>query len=171
MGVDTSTIAVPFAVFEDKKLEVYGIEKIKAKYLEDKIYVAYDRVKTLIQKYKIDVVVFEDVYYGLNFTTTKSTLQVMGAMRLACYEEGVTSFLVPSSKWRKGIISNKGRAGKKEQAIDYVNEMYDLDLVYDKNRTKTDDDIAEAILMTEGLVWERYSAEKVKVFNDKVKVV
>jgi len=156
---------MPFSVFEDKDLVDFGLLKIKGKYLEDKLFAGYTNIQELIDKYKVDVVVLEDVFYSKNFTSTKNTLAMVGALRLGAYQKEVPCFSVHASKWRKGIIKGRQRASVKQQAVDYVNEMYDLDLTYDKNRTKTQDDMAEAILMLEGLVWQRYTIENVRVFS------
>ncbi len=158
---------MPYSVFEDKFLVDYGLIKIKGKFLEDKMSQAYKEITELIRKHGIAIVLLEDVYYGRNFTSTKSTLQMVGALRTACYENNATSFLVPASKWRKGIIKGGIRENMKEQAVNYVNDNYDLEFTYEKERTSTDHDIAESIIMTEGLVWGRYTLEKVRVFKRK----
>lgn len=164
-GIDTSTVASPYAIFDDKKLIAYGVLPIEGKFLEDKIYKAYENIDKLAKDYNVDVFIFEDVYIGVNAVTAKSTLQVLGAMRLSAYHHKATCFTVQVAKWRKGVITGKTRADKKKCAIDYVNEMYGLDLVYHSSRTKTDDDMAECIVMVEGLVWGRYTLENVKVFG------
>lgn len=164
LGIDTSVNSMPFAVFEDKELVDFGLLKIKGKYLEDKLFSGYTNIQNLIDKYEVDVVILEDVFYYKNFTSTKNTLEMVGALRLGAYQRTVPCFTVQATKWRKGVISKRKREGMKQQAIDYVNEMYDLTLEYDSNRTKTQDDMAEAIIMVEGLVWQRYSLENVRIF-------
>lgn len=164
-GIDTSTVASPYAIFQDKELIAYGVLPIEGKFLEDKIKSAHDNVIELAEKYKVDVFVFESLYYGKNAWGAISTLQVLGGMRLGAYMKNATCFTVNASKWRKGVIKGRQRTTVKEQAVNYVNEMYGLDLKYNKSRTKTDDDMAEAIIMTEGLVWNRYTVENVKVFG------
>lgn len=168
LGIDTSVNSMPYAVFDNKDLVDFGIIKIKGKYLEDKLKAGYTEIQKKIDDYDIDVVILEDVYHGVNFTSTKSTLQMLGALRMGAYEKDAVAFLVPATKWRKGVIKQTRRATMKQQAVDYANEMYDLDLMYDKKRTRTQDDMAEAIIMTEGLVWQRYTLEKVRMFSDKV---
>lgn len=165
LGIDTSVNSMPFAVFEDKDLVDFGLLKISGKYLEDKLFAGYTNIQDLIDKYGVNVIVLEDVFYNKNFTSTKNTLEMVGALRLGAYQKSVPCFTVHASKWRKGIIKGKQRTSVKQQAVDYVNEMYDLDLTYDKSRTKTQDDMAEAILMIEGLVWQRYTIENVRVFS------
>lgn len=165
LGIDTSTIAIPFAVFDGRLLEDYGVIPLKGKFLEDKLILAHDKIMELVEKYNIDIVILEDVFYGKNFQGTKSTLQILGAMRLGAYKMNATCFLILASKWRKGIIKTRQSVGVKEQAVDYVNDHYNLGLVYDKNRSKTDDDVAECIIMVEGLVWGRYTTENVRVFK------
>lgn len=156
---------MPFAVFNDKKLVDYGVYSIKEDFLEDKIAFAYHKIKELITQYNIDVLILEDVYINLNPNGSKSSIQVMGAMRLGAHELNVPCFTVMASKWRKGVIKGRKRAEKKKLAVEYVNENYGLDLKYFSSRTKTDDDIAEVIIMVEGLVWERYTLDDVQMFN------
>jgi crossover junction endodeoxyribonuclease RuvC len=165
LGIDTSVNSMPFSVFEDKELVDFGILKVEGKHLEDKLFSAYTNIQSLIDKYKVQVVVLEDVFYSKNFTSTKNTLQTLGALRLASYQKNAICYTVQASKWRKGVVKGRQRQSLKEQAVDYVNEMYDLNLTYDKSRTKTQDDIAEAIIMLEGLVWQRYTLENVSLFG------
>ena len=168
LGIDTSVNSMPFAVFENKELKDFGILSVKGKYLEEKLAYASREIEDLIYLYEVDVVVLEDVFLAKNFTSTKNTLQMMGALRLSSYKSGATCFTVMATQWRKGVIKQGKREPMKKQAIEYVNEMYDLDLEYDHRKTKTQDDIAEAIIMIEGLVWQRYTLDKVKIFKDKV---
>lgn len=159
---------MPFAVFNDKELYDFGILRVKGKYLEDKLDEASKNIQELIDKYEVDVVILEDVFLSKGFTSTKNTLQMLGSLRLSAYRKGAVCFTVQATKWRKGVIKQGKRNPMKKQAVEYVNEMYDLDLTYDKNRTKTQDDIAEAIIMVEGLVWQRYTLDKVRIFKDKI---
>ncbi len=159
---------MPFAVFDGKELIDYGILKVEGKYLEDKLASASENLTNAIEEYKIDVIVLEDVFYYKNFTSTKNTLMMLGALRLSAYKKNVVCYTVQATKWRKGVIKQRQNTAVKEQAVDYVNEMYDLSLEYHKSRTKTDDDIEEAIIMVEGLVWQRYTLEKFRYFKDKI---
>lgn len=167
LGIDTSVNSMPFAVFENEALLDFGILKVNGKFLEDKLKTGYDNVQELIDKYGVDVIVFEDVFYSKNFTSTKNTLQMLGSLRVAAYDKNVSCFTVQATKWRKGVIKSGKRDSMKKQAVDYVNEMYDLELTHDPNRTKTQDDIAEAIIMVEGLVWKRYTLDKFRWFGDE----
>lgn len=156
-----------YAVFNDKELVTFGILKIKGKVLDDKLKYSYGAITEIIKKHSVDVVILEDVYYSKNFTSTKSTLQTMGVLKLASKLENVLCFTVQASKWRKGVIKKSTRDTMKKQAVDYVNEFYDLGLVHSTNRVKSDDDIAEAIIMTEGIVWGRYEIDDFK-YTDEV---
>lgn len=171
LGIDTSTIALPYSVFEDKYLFDFGNIKIKGNHITDKMSMAFDEIQSLIDKYQIDVVVLEDVFMGGNFQSAKSQAKMLGVLQLASTFKKCSTVTALATKWRKGIIKSGQKTPVKEQAVNYVNDVYDLDLEYKKSRTKTDDDIAEAILMVEGLVWERYTVEKPKLFSDKVSVI
>lgn len=165
LGIDTSTIAMPFAVFDDKELVDYGVYTTQGTFFEDKLHFQYNKIQDLIEEYDIDIVVLEDAFIGKNMYGAKSTMQMLGALRMGAYIKNATCFLVLASKWRKGIIKTRQKKSVKQQAIDYVNENYDLDLKYHKSKTKTDDDIAEAIIMVEGIVWGRYTFGDVRVFK------
>lgn len=166
LGIDTSVVAMPFSVFEDKSLVDFGVFTTKGNYFEEKLNFQYNKIQELIDDYDIDVVILEDVFVGKNMYGAKSTMQMLGALRMGAYAKGKTCFLVLASKWRKGIIKTRQKVGVKEQAINYVNDAYSLDLKYHKSRTKTDDDMAESIMMVEGLVWGRYTLEDVKLFKE-----
>jgi len=160
---------MPFAVFEDKKLIDYGVYTTKGDFLEEKMNFQYEKIKELIEEYNIDVVVLEEVFMGRNMRGAKSSISAQSAMRLGTYHMGKICFVVLATKWRKGIIKSGQKIGVKEQAVNYVNKFYDLDLEYHKSRTKTDDDMAEAIIMVEGLVWGRYTLDDVKMFKEEKK--
>lgn len=165
LGIDTSVVAIPFCVFDDRQLIDFGVFTTEGKYFEEKLNFQYNKIQELIEKYDIDVVILEDVFVGKNMFGAKSTMQMLGALRMGAYKKGKSCFLVLASKWRKGVIKTRQKIGVKEQAINYVNDNYGLDLVYDKSRTKTDDDMAEVIIMVEGLVWGRYTLENIKMFK------
>lgn len=165
LGIDTSVIAMPFSVFDNKKLIDFGVYTTEGSFFEEKLNFQYNKIQELIEQYNIDVVILEDVFVGKNMYGAKSTMQMLGALRMGAYHKGKTCFLVLASKWRKGIIKTRQKVTVKEQAVNYVNENYNLNLEYNKNRTKTDDDMAEAIMMVEGLVWGRYTLEDVKLFK------
>ena len=156
-----------FSVFEDYNLITYGIIKIKGKNLEDKLQFASEQIEELINKHHVNAVILEDVYYSKNFTSTKSTLQMMGALKLKSLESGAVVSTVQATKWRKGVIKKSTRDTMKKQAVDYVNEFYGLDLKHSTNRAKSDDDMAEAIIMVEGLVWKRYTLDSFIFHEDK----
>ena len=157
-----------YSVFHDKSLISYGIIKIKGNSLDDKLLDSFNKITELIEKHNVDVVILEDVFYSKNFTSTKSTLQTMGALKLAVVIKDKLCYTVQATKWRKGVIKKSQRDSMKKQAVDYVNLAYQLDLEHNTNRAKSDDDIAEAILMVEGLVWGRYDIENF-TFIDEAK--
>lgn len=165
LGIDTSVVAMPFSVFDNKKLIDFGVFSTKGKHFEEKLNFQYEKIQELIEEYNIDTVILEDVFVGKNMYGAKSTMQMLGSLRMGAYRSGKTCFLVLATKWRKGIIKTRQKISVKEQAVNYVNENYGLNLEYHKSRVKTDDDMAEAIIMVEGLVWGRYSIEDVKLFK------
>jgi Holliday junction resolvasome RuvABC endonuclease subunit len=173
LGIDTSVAKIPWAVFEDKRLIGYGAIPIiqpntkKGIYSEDRLHDVYQKVSALIKDNNVDVVILEDVFLGKGMHAMRENIQALAVMRLASYINKATTFVVLATSWRKGIIESERKNGNgvKMQAIDYVNKTYGLALKYSTSKTKTEDDIAEAIIMTEGLAWKRYSPEKIKIYS------
>jgi Holliday junction resolvasome RuvABC endonuclease subunit len=122
----------------------------------DRIEDMFMQMKTEVELFKPDYVVFEDSP-GVSITTTKMLSRLHGCiMGLAyIYDLGLYEYL--PSQWRS-IMEFKGstkREFQKQRAIAHVNEKYGMKLIYDKSDKNGHDDIAEAICIGEAFIKDR----------------
>lgn len=167
ISLDMSTTCIGISVWNNDKLLYYT--KIKANKKDkwfQRISYFYEPLKKIIEKYKIEHIICEDVplvskgRYDMT-ANAKATFVKLGAMRglaiAIATEKGLTmENAIDPSVWRKNIgISkgNKDRDTKKVMAIRLVNKMFDLDLKCEFTKSgkyseeKSDDDIADSILL------------------------
>ena len=89
----------------------------------------------------------EDSYYKTNAKVFKDAVLFQGMMRLYCHSHNQHLTLLHATSWRKGKIKAKRRDEQKQEAIEYVNNRFGLNLTYNKNKLKSFDDVAEAIIL------------------------
>jgi len=92
-------------------------------------------------------IAIEDCYFKTNAQVFKDAVLFQGMMVLYCEERKIPLLIQHATSWRKGIILAKKRELQKQEAIEYVNNRFGLNFEYNKNKLKSHDDIAEAIVM------------------------
>ena len=136
----------------------YGIIRTTSEEPRERIKEVYDAIEHIVNENNITQMVFEDVPVTShnNLKTGKDLCILQGAILSLCFKYNIAyTFYTPSS-WRSIIGTYDGtRQGmkrdiQKQKAVDKINELYDLDFVYNATETKTrhtDDDKAEAICL------------------------
>ena len=86
LAIDPSLSSTGFAVFdEDGKLIEYGKQTTGNKIIEeDRICKIANKIKTLIEKYKIEVVVMETQFFSKNAKTSMQLSRLRGAITYVC---------------------------------------------------------------------------------------
>lgn len=132
-----------YAIFYDKKLIDYGvidISKHKA-YLYKKLVLSQEIID-LIEKYKINYIVFEETYMTPNIDTYKKLNELQIAIKDICEIIGMPYKILNSNHWVSCFIAPeklpKKREDKKEIVKRKVKEIFNIDV---------DSDIADAIGM------------------------
>lgn len=162
ISIDQATKKCGYAIFENDIPIKYGILESTDKDIIKRIEEIYVQLYKIIKEYDIGYFIFEDTFSSLNIKVSKTLCWLQGAIMQLAFVEDCGFLIYAPTSWRKLLgfknINKKNpqpqfknnREYKKHQAIEYVNNKFNLNL------QKEDDDIAEAICI--GLA---YLAERV----------
>ena len=148
LGLDASTSATGWSIFNDGELIECGLVKPKSGDWRERIKVIHDELKIIVKKFNIEKVYIEDVPMEQKNIDTLHKLSVLQGWLCSMFDECNISvqFQTPT-QWRSklnmfdGTNQGKRRKHMKEKAVEMANAMFDLEL------KKSNDDIAEAILI------------------------
>lgn len=162
MSLDASTTCTGFAVFCEEKLIKYGkIKPDKNLDWRDRVIRILKNLEEILSDFNINKIYIEDVPLKKQ-GGTKTLVQlgfVQGAITTLCEKYGISEFYIPVSRWRSDVgLFDKTEDGKRRNSlkiasINKANELFDLDLKVtltkngNYNEKKSDDDIADAILI------------------------
>lgn len=146
LSIDASTKSSGWAVFDNDKLLEYGCYTASSTDLVKRIHKITDSFDELMNKYKIDKVVLEEVrpdneYGQKNVQTHRALMWLQGAICIMVHDKhpAPVEYLYPS-EWRSecGIQTGAGRKREslKEKDIEFAKEKFNIDV---------NDDIADAI--------------------------
>lgn len=159
LGLDMATKKTGYSILNtDGKLCDYGVFRTCSSEPRSRIRELYDAIEKLIIDNSISCVVFEDVPVTNhnNLKTGKDLCILQGSILSLCFKYNISYHFYAPSSWRSIIGTYDGtrqgmkRNVQKQKAVEKVNQIYDLHLVYYENETKknqTDDDKAEAICL------------------------
>lgn len=152
IGLDMATLVTGVCITDGNELIFYEkiIENKDTPYI-DRIKNILNRVKEVIEEYRPTKAFIEDAPIMKN--SSASMLCVMQGYFL-CMADNMNlpvDIFQPSS-WRKtlGIIGKNGREALKKEfvksaTVDYVNNKFGTSFVYSNTKSKSDDDITDAI--------------------------
>lgn len=152
LGLDLATKKTGCCIMDGENLVHYEcIFAIGSDNFRDRIKSISKRIEVLINTYHPDRAYLEDAPIMKN--SSASMLCVMQGYILCLLDKYTVSFeIFQPSSWRKtiGIIGHNGKEALekefvKQATVDYVNNKFSLNLIYKKNSTKSEDDIADAI--------------------------
>lgn len=154
MGIDGSLSCTGVAVVEDNEvLYMDGIASNSKDDLKDRIYLLQRTIKKLIDKYKPQVIVIEDVFMYMNGKTVIDLARLNGALLALCAELGVKVILYPPATHKK-ITTGSGKATK-EFTIRKAEEYFNITVPYlltpkgsikkKNNKELKNDNIADAL--------------------------
>jgi len=154
LGVDQSSNVSAYCVQKGGKVLDYG--SFQAGKKTDKPHIRINKLQTklkeLIDHWSPDEVIFEDVFKKGSITGFKTLAGCLAVCVNTCVSLGIEFSVVKASSWRKGFITSKKRVDQKQEAIEKVNELFNI---------KTDsDDEAEAILLSLYKTKEKKDGEK-----------
>ncbi len=160
LGLDAATKNTGVAIL-DLNYNIIHYELLESDFdnVYDRFSYIYKQIGDIIYKYDIDIVVIEDVAIGSknNLQRGKELSILQGVILGLTYTLNIPCKLYMPSRWRSLVGTYDGtregthREMQKQKAVDIVNDIYSLDFKYFKTNTKkngkSDDDIAEAILL------------------------
>lgn len=142
LSLDQAIRCTGYAVHEGTDLIKQGsINLQKEKDTELRLRKMCTKIKDLIDEYKPDIVVFEDVSLRQSIKTLIALSRLQGAIIQTTYSYGTDYCIYPPTQWRSILGFNQGKDVKrpqlKDQAIARVAAQYHLDV--------KDNDAAEGI--------------------------
>lgn len=154
-GIDASSTCTGISVFNKEKLiDFFEISSNKPEWHE-RLKEQKSKIEDIFKKYNPTTVYMEDV--PLEKRSSKNLLilgGVQGFLFDICLNYNAEIIYIPPTRWRSelkmfdGTKKGKTREVLKEKAIKKANEMFNLELVWNgPNSKKTQDDVAEAILI------------------------
>ena len=159
LGLDMATKKTGFGLITLNG-ELYDCGVIRTTSIDprDRIQEIYNAIDGIINNFDIKYIIFEDVPVTNhnNLKTGKDLCILQGAILSLCFKYNIEYVFYAPSAWRSIIGTYDGtREGmkrdiQKQRAVDKVNDIYDLNFVYNATETKTrqtDDDKAEAICL------------------------
>lgn len=167
LGLDMATKKTGYSLLNyDGSLCDYGLIRTTNDDVRIRIKEIYNNIENIIKGNNIDHIVFEDVPVTNhnNLKTGKDLCILQGSILSLCFKYNIDfSFYAPSS-WRSIVGTYDGtRQGmkrdiQKQKAVEKVNDIYNLNFVYNATETKTrftDDDKAEAICIALAYIKDR----------------
>lgn len=164
MGIDGSTSSSGWAIFESEDCKRIDSGRIQPKGEDwrEKIQQEWFMFSQIFEKYRPQKVYMEDV----PMKDGKPTILKLGAVQgmaicLAAQYGAKIQFLLPS-EWRSGLNLYDGtrqgthREVLKRKAVETVNKLFGLDLLWVKEKSKkNEDDEAEALLIAYSQIKKR----------------
>ena len=150
IALDESTVSTGYSVFKDEKLIDYGAITQKSKNVLERISNMVQEIEVLVQKYKPDNLVAENIQITLSAPTAKSLMGLQLLIELLAFKKEIPCTLYRTAHWRKVLgLSNSPkikREEKKKEAIKYVEDRYGIKI--DK------DDVSDAIAIGTAFIIE-----------------
>lgn len=139
LALDQSVSKTGFAYFDNGELKGYGLIRNNAKF--DRLGFMASKIRQITTVHPVpDMLVIEDVQTQSNVATMKLLAELKGMLEyMAKIDLDIAVAVLEPSKWRKSLGFKQGRVKRedlKEQALDYVQSKYRIDVA---------EDIAEAI--------------------------
>lgn len=146
MGLDISTQATGWSVFNDNQLMDYGVILASSTNVYNRIEKITAELEELVKKYSPNYILAEEplpVFSGHNINTYRMLTFCHGSICLMLNRYRLDMHLSTSSAWRKKVGIKTGRnvtrTELKKQSIAKAKELFNID-------TKSDD-LAEGVLI------------------------
>lgn len=135
ISLDESTTCTGYAVFDNGKLIKHGVFSSKSKDVLERVSLIMEEIEELINIYKPNDMVIEDVQITMNAATAKSLLGLQFMIEVYARRNNINCKTYRTTKWRKilGLSNSRSldRKAKKQETIDYVKEKYGIDILKD----------------------------------------
>ena len=138
LAFDQASITSGWSVYDDKELIKYGYQTQEGVNNTDRIMKTKHWVANMLQVWKPDLVVFEDIQLqhfdgGEQVLTYKKLAHLQGVLENYCYENGFIYKVVPPATWRAySEVKGRTRNDKKKSAQLIVKGLYDVNVTQDE---------------------------------------
>lgn len=153
ISIDSSSTKTGWAIFDNCKLEQYGIINLDTKECKKKYKNNSDeRIKDmclsiiqLLEKCSPDIIVIEKLSVSRNMVSVRALCKILGAVYCYSILKDIFYCELQPTEWRSklGIQSAKKREELKRLSIEYVKNNYDIETV---------DDISDAICIGDAYI-------------------
>lgn len=141
LGLDMSSSNTGYCIRKDEEIIEYGDINFKHKDFKVRCIEIINQISQLCKDSEIEFIVFEDVQNGKQTHATKVLSFLQGALVYMAEYNKISYIPMPIDIWRKNVgIKSRKREEQKQEAIDLVKSKYGIDV---------NEDIAEAILISE----------------------
>ena len=136
LALDQSSRENGWAVFTNNKLQEYGLIHLTDEDFGKRLVQLRKDIISLIEKYDINVVAFEDIQLqssvGNNVQTFKKLANVYGVVLETAVELNKKIITIPSVTWKSKLkVKGRNRPAQKKDAQRYVLENYNLKVAQD----------------------------------------
>lgn len=141
LALDQSSRVSGYAIFQDNVLTASGTFTVSDHDMGERLVKIRNYIINLIQKHKIDQVLFEEIQYQkqkdgktpINITTYKALAEVFGVCEELFAELGMPAEVIPSSTWKSGLgIKGANSTEQKKNAQVYVLNTYNKKVSQDE---------------------------------------
>lgn len=150
ISLDESTVSTGYAIFKNKELIDYGVITQKSKNVLERVDNIMNEIDNLIQKYKPNDMVIENIQITMSAPTAKALMGLQFMIELLAFQKDIKCTSIRTAHWRKVMgfsnSSKLNRKEKKQETLDYVKNKYNI--------TENIDDIADAISIGECFIKE-----------------
>lgn len=137
LALDQSSIISGWAVFKDNKLFKYGKITIDNKIsVDSRLAVIRGEIQKLINTYKPDYVIFEDIQLQDNVSNNVQTFKVLAEV-YGVISELLSELQIPhsttlASSWKSTLgIKGRTRPEQKKNAQKYIEDKYNIHVIQD----------------------------------------
>jgi Holliday junction resolvasome RuvABC endonuclease subunit len=136
--LDNATEKMGLSIYDNGKLVYYHLLVFSGNF-DSRITKIFEVVtKVMIEGWKPDFIVMEDIQYQNNYQTYKKLAMLLGVLTVAAKSAKLDYRIIAPVQWRSHYQISGKRDDIKTKAVKLVNTMYNIDVI---------DDVAEAILI------------------------
>lgn len=132
LALDQSSHITGWAIFKNGKLDKYGKFSIEDENLGVRLTKLREEINNLIDIYKPNEVVYEEIQEQNNIQTFKVLAQVQGVILELLNSLNIPYSIMPSATWKSALgIKGRARAEQKRNAQQYVENNYNIKVIQD----------------------------------------
>jgi Holliday junction resolvasome RuvABC endonuclease subunit len=138
LALDNATEKLGLSIYDNGKLVYYTLLTFSGNF-DFRITKIFEIVNdVMINNWKPDYIVMEDIQYQNNYQTYKKLAMLLGVLTVAAKRAKLDYRIIAPVQWRSHYQITGKRDDIKRKAVQLVKTMYNIDVI---------DDIAEAILI------------------------